>query len=35
MVLGIDRDLHVVTTTPEPRPLVAIERLSGSVKKIC
>jgi hypothetical protein len=22
-------------TTPEPRPLVAIERLSGSVKEIC
>ena len=35
MMLGIDCDLDIVSTTPEPRPLVAIERLSGSVSEIC
>jgi hypothetical protein len=27
MVLGLDRHLDIVPATPEPRPLVAIERL--------
>src|SRR4051812_19073920 len=35
-MISIHRDLHVVVpTTPDPRPLVAIERLSGSVRDIC
>jgi hypothetical protein len=35
MMFSVDRDLNVVATTPEPRPLVAIERESGSVSEIC
>jgi hypothetical protein len=35
MVLGIDRYLHIVANDARTRPLVAIERLSGSVSEIC
>jgi hypothetical protein len=36
VMFSIDCDLHIVTDhAPEPRPLVAIERLSGSVSEIC
>jgi hypothetical protein len=35
MMLGIDRNLHVVADHSGPRPLVAIDRLSGSVSEIC
>ena len=35
MTLRVDRDLDVVADEPEPRPLVAIERESGSVSDIC
>ena len=35
VMLGIHRNPKLYTTTPEPRPLVAIERLSGSVSEIC
>ena len=35
MMLGINRHLHVVPHDFGPRPLVAIERLSGSVREIC
>jgi hypothetical protein len=34
MMLGIDRDLHVVADNARAT-LVAIERLSGSVSEIC
>ena len=34
MMVGLHGNLNVVTT-PEPRPLVAIERASGMVSDIC
>jgi hypothetical protein len=35
MMLRIHGYLYIVPTTPEPRPLVAIDRESGSVSEIC
>jgi hypothetical protein len=35
MVLGVDSGLHIVADHTVPRPLVAIERASGSVSQTC
>ena len=35
MMLRIDSDLHVIADDARARPLVAIERESGSVREIC
>jgi hypothetical protein len=35
VVFGFESDLDIKPTVPEPRPLVAMERLPGSVSEIC
>ena len=35
MMFGIDCNLNIVADDTKPLPLVAIERLSGSVSEIC